>query len=132
MKLNLAFLLPALVGAGLAQALMAAPPAPAAVKAQPDGSALYRQRCNTCHSLTPGQNNPAGPNLAGIVGRDAAAGAFRYSPALRGSKLTWTPAKLDEFLAGPSALVPGTRMMVDIRDAAERKAIVDFLANGKS
>jgi len=86
----------------------------------------------SCHSVEADRNNPAGPNLAGVVGRKAAAGDFRYSPALRQSNITWTRAKLEAFLAGPSALVPGTRMVVGVNNATERKAIVDFLAGRKS
>ncbi|MCB2076349.1 MAG: c-type cytochrome [Novosphingobium sp.] len=111
--------------------LTAASPAPAAM-APAEGSALYRQRCIGCHSVEAGRNNPAGPNLAGIVGRQAAAGEFGYSPALRKSKFTWTRAKLDEFLAGPSSLVPGTRMVIGVSNAVERKAIIDYLASCKS
>lgn len=86
----------------------------------------------SCHSVESGRTNPAGPNLAGIIGRKAAAGDYRYSPALRQSNITWTPAKLEEFLAGPSAMVPGTRMYMGVNDTSERKAIIDFLAGRKS
>jgi cytochrome c len=39
---------------------------------------------------------------------------FAYSAALRNSGLTWTEACLNEWLANPSALVPGNIMVVQL------------------
>lgn len=99
-----------------------------AAAAAPDGSVLFRQRCQSCHSATPGAASPLGPNLAGVVGRNAAATGFKYSPALKAAKLVWNRATLDRFLAGPMRMVPGTRMVVPVTDPAQRAAIIDFLA----
>jgi len=102
--------------------------APASTPAAADGGALFAQNCKACHSLTPGQNSPMGPNLAGITGQKAASGAYRYSPALKASGIVWTREKLDAYLAGPAKLVPGTRMFPSMGDAAKRAAIIDYLA----
>jgi len=98
-------------------------PATAAVAAPP---AAFMQ-CRSCHSVEPGKNG-VGPSLAGIAGKPAAGvPGFRYSDALRNSGITWTPEKLDEWLAGPMKMVPGTRMVQMVRNADQRKAIIDYL-----
>lgn len=95
----------------------------------PDGETLFRQRCQSCHSVTPGVTSPLAPNLAGVLGRKAAATGFNYTPALRASGLTWSRANLDRFLAAPPRLVPGTGMATSLPDPRQRAAIIDFLAH---
>lgn len=104
---------------------------PEAVAAAPDGETVFRQRCQACHSLAPGQPARIGPNLAGVVGRKAASTAFNYSPALKASGLTWTRANLDRYLAGPSRMVPGTRMAVALTDSAPRVGLINYLSGRK-
>jgi cytochrome c len=101
----------------------------ASAQAAPDGGALFRQRCQACHSVTPGQPAAIAPNLSGVVGRKAASTAFNYSPALKASKLVWSKDVLGKFLSGPQQLVPGTRMVILLTDPAERAAVIDFLAH---
>lgn len=98
---------------------------------KPDGGQAFRQRCQACHSATVAKTSPLGPNLAGVVGRKAAASPFAYSPALKASKLTWTKASLDKYLAAPTKMVPGTRMVVSVPDPAQRAALIDFLTKAK-
>lgn len=94
-----------------------------------DGAALFQQRCGSCHSTDAGKQAILAPNLAGLVGRKAAASTFRYSPALMNSGLTWTKANLDNFLTGPMKMVPGTRMVISVTDPTQRAAIIDYLAS---
>jgi cytochrome c len=69
------------------------------------------------------------PNLHGIAGRTAGTLAgFAYSPAMKSSGLVWDAATLDSYLEDPRAHVPGTKMaFAGIKDAARRKALVDWL-----
>lgn len=102
---------------------------PALAQAQPPkGDQLFKQRCQSCHAVKPGASTMLGPNLAGVVGRKAASTEFRYSPALKAANIKWTAASLDQFLNAPTKLVPGTRMVLSVKDAAQRKAIIDYLA----
>jgi cytochrome c len=94
----------------------------------PDGAALFRMRCASCHSADPGGRAVLGPNLAGVVGRKAGTTTFNYSPAMRGANIVWTRANLDRYLSGPMRMVPGSRMVIAIPDAGQRTAIVNFLA----
>lgn len=110
---------------------VAAALAPCVPAAAQDGAALFKQRCTMCHTVTPGAKPGMGPNLAGVVGRPAAATEFLYSPALKSAKLKWDKATLDKFLAGPSKLVPGTRMVISVADAQQRAALIAYLSTLK-
>lgn len=114
--------------------LVAALAVSSAAFAQSDpGEAQFNQRCKVCHVVSPGgAPGPLAPNLRGLVGRKAASTAFKtYSPALKASNLVWSTANLDKFLTAPGKLVPGTRMVIAVSDAGQRKAIVAWLAKLK-
>ena len=66
--------------------------------------------CMTCHSIDPGVNK-IGPSLHGVVGRKAGSiDGFSYSAANKSSGITWTEAKLFQYLENPQRVVPGTKM----------------------
>jgi glucose/arabinose dehydrogenase len=95
------------------------------------GKAIFQTSCALCHAtgsekiLAAGQ----GPVLGGVVGRPAASvPGFAYSKALAASNLTWDRAILDRFLTNPSALVPGTAMVVMVAGASDRADLVSYLA----
>ena len=90
------------------------------------GEQLFKQRCAVCHLTT--SAGTQGPGLGGVIGRVAGRGQFGYSRALRASGILWDTTTLDTFLAGPQKLVPGTSMVIAVPDAAERGAIVSYLA----
>ena len=102
----------------------------ARVAAEPQsGSDLFEDRCAGCHVPAGGGQ---GPSLTGVVGRKAgAAPGFDYTAALKASGVVWTKANLDQFLADPGKMVPGTAMPIHIPDAAQRAAIVSYLATGR-
>jgi cytochrome c len=107
-----------------------APPAFAA----PDGTALARQNCASCHTLGKGDPPGEGPNLYGVVGRRVGSSpGFNYSPgllrALRGQ--TWTPLMLDRWLADTQKLAPNAGMIYFNDDKAERAAIIAYLSRLK-
>lgn len=83
--------------------------------------------CRACHSVEPGKNG-VGPTLHGIVG--SAAGevpGYTFSPALKKSGIVWDREKLDTWLQGPMKMVPGTKMVITVPDAAKRKELIDYL-----
>ena len=115
-------------------ALLAGLTLPLAAAANPAGNvaaggALFKQRCAACHTVAAGQPGLLAPNLGGVVGRKAASTGFSYSPALKASGLTWTPAEIDRFLQGPGKLVPGTRMVISIADAQQRADVIAYLGS---
>ena len=93
------------------------------------GSEVFAQECSECHSVREGKNKK-GPSMFGVVGRKAAAVPDAvYSDALKGSGLTWTPDKLDAYLAAPKKFVPGGKMKYDgLADAAARADLLAYLA----
>jgi cytochrome c len=115
----------------LSLAALAAVAAPAMAQDAAAGGAIFKQRCQTCHTAPAGQPHGIGPNLAGVVGRKAASTAFAYSPALMGSGLTWNKPTLDRFLSGPSKMVPGTRMLISVPDPKERADLIAYLGGLK-
>lgn len=124
------FAIPAAVLSGFV-ALAALPASLATAQSAPaaNGATLFAQRCQVCHTVTPGARSTVGPNLAGVTGRKAAAAAgFNYSPALKASNVTWNRANLDRYLTAPARMVPGTRMVIAVTDARQRAAILDHLA----
>ncbi|AXU21589.1 cytochrome c family protein (plasmid) [Novosphingobium sp. THN1] len=106
----------------------------AAAPAQAQDAAAGKRaflKCVACHSIAKGAPNKIGPNLFGVVGRKAGtAPGFRYSAAMKakGAAIVWNPATLDNWLARPSAVIPGTSMAFGgVPNAAERAAIIAYL-----
>ena len=91
------------------------------------GAKAYQAYCSSCHVAEKGAGARMAPNLWGVVGRKAAATPFGYSPAMRASKVVWTRAVLDPYLTDPRAVVPGTSMMMRVKDAQKRQDILDYL-----
>ena len=91
----------------------------------PPGGKLFASRCGGCHQL---DRAVIGPPLAGVVGRRAASVVgYPYSKPLLVSGITWSPATLDQWLAGPQQLVPGALMPMGISDAETRHDIIAYL-----
>jgi cytochrome c len=93
--------------------------------------------CRACHALDVDAPPMAGPNLSGLMGRTVAGDPkFDYSPVLRTARATgrvWDHKLLDQFLRDPEAMFPGMWMTSrPMPDAAERRALADFLADPKS
>jgi cytochrome c len=114
--------------AALASACIAATPG-----ATPAAGEQAYQKCYSCHSLEGPDPSTQGPSLRGVVGRAVAAEpGFAYSPAMRAyaaRQPRWTRAALDAFVADPQAVIPGNEMgFFGIRDAAEREALIGYLA----
>lgn len=122
---------PKLALLGAAAAVAAGFGVPAAINAAPaghNGETLFRQRCVMCHQVAPGRTSPLGPNLRGVVGRAAGSAAYNYSPAMKASKITWNAATLDRYLTSPPRMVPGSKMIVAVPNAAHRRALIGYLS----
>jgi glucose/arabinose dehydrogenase/cytochrome c2 len=92
------------------------------------GKQTFRQQCALCHSAEPNDNGGAqGPNLTQVYGRRAAtAASFSYSKPLIDSGLIWDAATLDRFLASPTAVVPGSAMVVAVPDKSDREHLIAY------
>ena len=86
------------------------------------------KKCKICHAVKKGKNK-IGPSLFGVVGRKAAiAKGFRFSKAMKKSKLTWDEATLDKYLKNPRKAVKGTRMVfAGLRSKKDRENVIAYL-----
>ncbi len=108
----------AMLGSAMAQTAPRVAAAPAAFA-----------QCAVCHAVTAAAPKKIGPTLAGVAGKPAATRpGYAYSAALKGSKIVWTDAKLDAYLAKPAKLVPGTKMSFGgISNPATRAALIAYM-----
>jgi cytochrome c len=94
------------------------------------GQGLAQSQCAVCHNLQQGGGARIGPDLFGVTERNiAGASGFDYSPALKAHQgMRWSAAALDEFLKGPTAFAPGTRMALPgIASDTDRRDIIAYL-----
>lgn len=94
------------------------------------GAELFR-KCVGCHSVTPDDENKAGPTFYHLIGRPAGAVPdYPYSSALARSGIVWTEETLSRlFELGPEAFVPGSRMPLQrMPDPEDRAALVAYIA----
>ena len=118
-------------------ALLLFPALAAAPAAADEAGARHFAPCRACHILDPTVQGLPGPHLKDLIGRRIGGDpAFDYSPVLRKARddgLRWDAARLEAFLADPAEMFPGLWMsMRGIEDAAERQALVRFLATPSS
>jgi cytochrome c len=113
--------------------LLALAPAGALAQPGPDaapGQMLYESKCGGCHSL---DANRIGPKHRGVIGRKVASlPDYDYSPAIKKLDGVWTPERIDQWLQGPQAVAPGTKMVFQVSDPAQRRAIIDYLSANSS
>ncbi len=106
--------------------LLAAGAALAARQGDPQaGEAIY-ERCLACHALA---YDRTGPKHCGLFGRRAGSEpGFKYSAAMKRSKIVWSEKTLDRFLADPMKAVPGTAMgYAGVKDRKERADLIAYL-----
>lgn len=108
-------------------------PVPVQAAAQADAArdaTLYQQRCAMCH-MRNGKGGKIGPDLTAVIGRKAGSSTYAYSSAMKASKTVWNAATLDKYLAAPTKMIPGTKMVISVSKPEDRAAIVRYLAAGK-
>lgn len=109
-------------------------PAPAAEETAAidvDKGAKSFSACKACHTSEKGAANKVGPNLWNVVNRPAASvEGFKYSKAMtEAAGRPWAPALLDEYLANPKKVVPGTAMSyAGMKSASDRHNLIAWLA----
>ena len=91
-------------------------------------------KCRPCHDVGAEAKIKLGPPLNGISGRKAGTfEGFNYSDGMKGSGITWDKAKFLQWIEGPQAVVPGTRMaFAGIKDDAERENIWAYVNQFKA
>jgi cytochrome c len=89
---------------------------------------LFKVQCGACHAIEDGTNK-VGPSLFGLIGRKSGSvEGFRYSAANRNSNITWTDEVLDNYLANPRAVIPGTNMpYIGLKNDTQRNNLIAYL-----
>jgi len=95
------------------------------------GEAVFK-KCVACHAVGENARNRVGPQLNGVVGRQAGTvEGFRYSPAMvkAGEEgLIWTPESLAGYLHAPKEFVPGNKMaFVGLKEQADLDNVIAYL-----
>ena len=94
----------------------------------PDGAALFKQQCATCHTTSLSDAPRQGPPLVQVIGRQAGkVEGFHYSPGFAQADFVWDEGKLDEWLMNPQAVIPGAIMTYREARPEIRAAIITYL-----
>ncbi len=86
-------------------------------------------KCRACHQVGETAKNGVGPLLNGIIGRPAGSvEGYNYTPANKGSGVTWDEATFREYIVDPKAKIPGTKMVfAGLKNPQEINDIVAYL-----
>lgn len=111
--------------------LMAASTAHAQEGDPAKGKTIFN-RCFACHTLNEGGPNRVGPNLYGVIGRQAGTKVgFNYSPAMKKAGedgLVWSEETLVAYLENPRTYVPGNRMVfVGLPKLQDRLDVIAYI-----
>jgi cytochrome c len=91
------------------------------------GETSFR-KCQVCHDVGVDAKPKLGPPLNGLDGRKAGTVPdANYSPALKASGIVWSEQTFKEFVQNPAGKVPGTLMMLSLKDEKELGDIWAYL-----
>jgi cytochrome c len=97
------------------------------------GEGVFRQ-CRACHQVGPDAKNLVGPLLNGLDGRKSGTIAgYSYSEPNKNSGITWNEASFKEYIANPTARIPGTKMVfIGIKNEKDSADLWAFLKQFKA
>lgn len=92
------------------------------------GKRVFNQ-CRACHTIAVDGGNRVGPNLHGVMGRPVGSvPGFSYSDSLQHAGFIWDPDKLDRWVSGPQAFIPGNRMaFAGVKDPVQRRNLIAYI-----
>jgi cytochrome c len=83
------------------------------------GEAAFR-KCQPCHDVGETAKNKLGPELNGLDGRKAGTvEGYAYSDADKNSGIVWDEAIFKEYLENPQEKIPGTKMILSVKNEKE-------------
>ena len=120
------------MGLGLCSAISAVEIVPAQMPLPtakpPDGAALFKQQCATCHTTNLSDPQRQGPSLFKVMGRQAGKlDGFHYSAGFAQANFAWDEARLDAWLTNPQAVIPSAVMAYRQPKPETHAAIIAYL-----
>jgi cytochrome c len=99
------------------------------------GETAFR-KCQPCHDVGETAKNKLGPELNGLDGRKAGtAEGYDYSGGNKNSGIVWSEASFKEYLQNPQDKIPGTKMILSVKNEKELADLWGYLkqfgADGK-
>jgi len=100
-----------------------------AAEADPAKGATVFKKCSACHTLTKPPKHTIGPSMVGIMGRAAGtAEGFKYSDAMKQSKIVWDEKSIDAYLKDPKGFIPKNKMVfVGLPKEEDRANVIAYL-----
>ncbi len=91
------------------------------------------KKCSACHMIASDGKNMIGPNLWGVIGRQAAAiSDYKYSKAMIAYGKEWSFEEMNSYLIKPQAYIKGTKMaFAGLRKEKDRASVILYM-NSKS
>jgi len=97
------------------------------------GETSFR-KCSPCHDVGESARNKIGPKLNGLESRKSGTiEEFSYTEANKNANITWNAESFKEYIADPSAKIPGTKMIFSgIKNDKESADLWAYLAQFKA
>ena len=91
------------------------------------------KKCSACHMIASDGKNMIGPNLWGVIGRQAGSVSdYKYSKAMIAYGKNWSFEEMNSYLIKPQAYIKGTKMaFAGLRKEKDRASVILFM-NSKS
>ena len=91
------------------------------------------KKCSACHMVASDGKNMIGPNLWGVIGRQAGSiSDYKYSKAMVAYGKNWSFEEMNAYLIKPQAYIKGTKMaFAGLRKEKDRASVILYM-NSKS